>query len=411
MNKIFPFLFSFLITSCSYNSFITGEFVDYIPLINIQPGKSEMYQKATIDAELLWSIDIGQSRDFKTGVLQPAFKDDVAYTIDSDGLVTSIDISSGNIKWTYDFDLNVSSGLCVHNNMLFFGTNDGNFYGYAIDRLMSTYSFLDKINITNVLDKSKITPDVIVQLKSEASSVAVGIDSLVYIKLDDGDTTAININNSEIEWNYKGRNVPLSIKGSGAIAEYSDNIYIPRDDGNIISLKNSTGKLNWLTTISPRSGRNELESLRDIEMTPIISDGALFVGSYQGNLVSIDILTGDIFWTKPMSVLSNISVDEKNIYVSDNSSNVYAIDKYSGRNIWKTSINGNINSTQQFLYDKYTVSLSNEGHILIIDKITGEILSFKTLIGDVDPQAKGIMRDKILYIASKDGRLNAIKIN
>ena len=161
----------------------------------------------------------------------------------------------------------------------------------------------------------------------------------------------LNINNSEIEWNYKGKNVPLSIKGSGAIAQYSDNIYIPRDDGNIISLKNDTGKLNWLTTISPRSGRNELDSLRDIEMTPIISDGSLFVGSYQGNLVSIDIFTGDIFWTKSMSVLSNLSVDDKNVYVSDNSSNVYAIDKYSGRNIWKTSMNGSVNSTQQFLYD------------------------------------------------------------
>ena len=112
-----------------------------------------------------------------------------------------------------------------------------------------------------------------------------------------------------------------------------------------------------------------------------------------------------------MSVLSNLSVDDKNVYVSDNSSNVYAIDKYSGRNIWKTSMNGSVNSTQQFLYDKYTVSLSNEGHIIIIDKANGKLLSFKTLIGDVDSQARGVMRDKILYIASKDGRLNAIKIN
>ena len=112
-----------------------------------------------------------------------------------------------------------------------------------------------------------------------------------------------------------------------------------------------------------------------------------------------------------MSVLSNLSVDDENVYVSDNSSNVYAIDKYSGRNIWKTSMNGSVNSTQQFLYDKYTVSLSNEGHIIIIDKANGKLLSFKTLIGDVDSQARGVMRDKILYIASKDGRLNAIKIN
>ena len=75
------------------------------------------------------------------------------------------------------------------------------------------------------------------------------------------------------------------------------------------------------------------------------------------------------------------------------------------------TIDENINSTQQFLYDNYTVSLSNEGHIIIIDKNTGNLLSFKSIIGEVDFQSKGIMRDKILYITSKDGRLNAIKIN
>ena len=411
MKKILILSLSFFISSCSYNSFINGDFINYLPLIDVKNVKSAPQQSSAIDTQLLWSIDIGQSRDFKTGVLQPAFENNTAYTIDSDGYVTSIDINSGKINWTYDFNLNVSSGLCVHNNMLFFGTNEGMFYGYKIERLESTYSLLDKINIINIFDKSKLNPDVLVQLKSEASSAAIGIDKFVYIKLDDGDTTAINIINSEIEWNYKGRNVALSIKGSGAIAHYSSNVYIPRDDGNIISLKYDTGKLNWLASISPRSGRNELESLRDIEMTPIINDGSLFVGSYQGNLVSLDIFTGDLIWTRSMSVLSNMSIDDSNLYVADNSSNIYAIDKYNGRIIWKITIDENINSTQQFLYDNYTVSLSNEGHIIIIDKNTGNLLSFKSIIGEVDFQSKGIMRDKILYITSKDGRLNAIKIN
>ena len=190
--------------------------------------------------------------------------------------------------------------------MLFFGTNDGKYYGYKIDQLALLMKFFDKLDITSLFQKSSVEPDLLVQLLSEVSSPGLGIGNLIFIKLDDGNTVAINIENSKIEWNYKGRNVSLSMKGSGSITNLNNNLFIARDDGNLISLKKGTGKLNWIVSISPRSGRNELESLRDVEMTPFVKDGAIFVGSFQGNLISVDVFNGNLIWSKPMSVLSNI---------------------------------------------------------------------------------------------------------
>jgi outer membrane protein assembly factor BamB len=261
------------------------------------------------------------------------------------------------------------------------------------------------------LDDKAIESTMSVQLKSEASSPAIGVDDLIIIKLDDGDTSAINIKNNNIEWNYKGRNVPLSIKGSGSIASQNNNIYVPRDDGNIISLVSSSGKLNWLASISPRSGRNELESLRDVEIAPVISNGVLFIGSYQGNLISIDTLNGNIIWSRPMSVMSHFSVDDSSLYISDDSGYIYSIDRYNGSIQWKQNTPNNIQSTQIFIIDNYIVSLSVEGHVIVIDKLDGKLLVFKSVLDDIDPQVNGLLQDKVLYIVSKNGRLNAIKIN
>jgi len=401
MKKYILIILSLFLTSCSYTNALS-----YFDFSNKQ---IEEYQN--ISVKLLWSTDVGQERSFKTGVLQPIFFNNTSYTIDSEGLITSIDLSSGKIKWVYDLDLDVSSGLSLHNDMLFFGTNDGKYHGYKMDKLASSYSFFDKFEITSLLQASSVKPDLLVQLLSEVSSPGLGIDNLIFMKLDDGGTVAINIENSKIEWEYKGRNVPLSMKGSGSIANLNNNLFIARDDGNLISLKKSTGKLNWLMSISPRSGRNELESLRDIEMTPFIKDGAIFVGSFQGNLISVDAFNGNLIWSKPMSVLSNIDVDEESVYVADSKGNIFSLDRFSGFTKWKLKLENNLIGTQSFSYDKYIINISTKGHVMIIEKAKGKILSFIDVISNIDNQVKGVFINKVLYITSKNGRLNAIKID
>jgi outer membrane protein assembly factor BamB len=401
MKKYTLIVLSLFFTSCSYTNALS-----YFDFSNKQ---AEEYQN--ISVKLLWSTNVGQERSFKTGVLQPVFFNNNSYIIDSEGLITSIDLSSGKVKWVHDLDLDVSSGLSLHNNMLFFGTNDGKYYGYKIDKLASSYEFFDKLDITSLFQKSSVEPDLLVQLLSEVSSPGLGIDNLIFIKLDDGNSVAINIEDSKVEWKYKGRNVPLSMKGSGAIANLNSNLFIARDDGNLISLKKDTGKLNWIISISPRSGRNELESLRDVEMTPFVKDGTVFVGSFQGNLISVDAFNGNLIWSKPMSVLSNIYVDEGNVYVADSKGYIFSLDRFSGFTKWKLKLENSLIGTQSFSNDKYMINISTKGHIMIIDKTQGKILSLVDVINDIDNQVKGVLIDKILYITSKNGRLNAIKID
>jgi hypothetical protein len=48
---------------------------------------------------------------------------------------------------------------------------------------------------------------------------------------------------------------------------------------------------------------------------------------------------------------------------------------------------------------------------MVIDKTQGKLLSLVEVIDDIDNQVKGILTNKILYITSKNGRLNAIKID
>ena len=323
---------------------------------------------SNLSIDNLWSIDIGENRDASSAVLQPSFDgQNTIYTIDTDGLVSVVDIDSGDTKWNFKLNLDVTSGLHYHREHIYFGTSDGKIYGYKVDDLRENDSIFDTIDLVGLINDVEVLPTLSLQLQSEVVSPAIGANDLIYVKQGDGDTVAINLISKQVEWIHQGRNVPLSLKGSAAITKDSSNIYVARDDGNFVSLTNDTGKLNWLISISPRSGRNELESLRDVEMSPLIKDGIAYVGSFQGSLVSVDIVTGDIIWRRPMSIHSNSSIDDYVIYISSNNGNLVALDRFSGDIIWSTVVDEDVLFSQPVLVDSYLLSFGTNGYAAILN--------------------------------------------
>ena len=372
---------------------------------------SDSLTKRTLNIDLLDSIDIGDEREINSTIIQLAYDDkDTLYSIDNSGTITAVNVRLLEKLWSKNIGINVTSGLCYHDEKLFFGSNIGKLYGYAVNDLKQGSSILDSINF---FDDSDIdTPFITnIQLKSEIASPGIGIGNSIFVKLGDGDVAAINYQDQRINWTHKGRNISLSIKGTAKIASDFENVYVARDDGNLISLNSDTGKLNWLSLISPRSGRNDLESLRDVEMTPVIDQGVLFVGFYQGNLAAVDVITGGIIWKNPISVHSNINLDSSSVYVSSSKGTLYSIDRYDGSIIWNIVLNEDLLYTEPHIIGNKVITFSTEGDIAVIDRKTGNLLHYENIIDELDFQTDIYLIDKVLYILSKNGRLNAININ
>lgn len=367
---------------------------------------------SSLSIDNIWSTDIGEDRDASSAVLQPSYDgQNIIYTIDTNGLVSVIDVNNGETKWSYKLNLDVTSGLYYHQGHIYFGTSDGKIYGYNVDHLRENTSILTTIDLVGLINDADVMPSLSLQLQSEVVSPAIGIDDLLFIKQGDGDTVAINLASKQVEWTHQGKNVPLSLKGSAAITKDLSNIYVARDDGNFVSLTNDTGKLNWLISISPRSGRNELESLRDIEMSPLIKDGIVYAGSFQGSLVSVDTITGDIIWRRSMSIHSNSSIDDYIIYISSSNGEIVALDRFSGDLVWSTVVDQDLLFSQPVLVDSYLLSFGTNGYVAILNKADGTIIHYNKLLSPIDYQSNVLTINKTIYIITKNGRLNAIKLN
>ncbi|MEC9206147.1 MAG: PQQ-binding-like beta-propeller repeat protein [Pseudomonadota bacterium] len=404
LTRLFLIILIFSISSCAYYEKLFKK--------TSKPFTPNVTSTTNIVIDTLWSIDSGDGSDFDSAVLQTSLdKNDNAYVIDSDGLITSINYMNGDKNWSTNLNLDVTSGITFYKDIIFFGTADGKLYAYNVERLKSSKSFFELIEVPLLNEGEVIKPKWNIQLNSEVSNPVTGADNNIFFKTNDGDTYSVNLNTGSINWKNINRNIVLSLRGSGSLTTDSESVYVARDDGTLVSLSQDSGKLNWYVSISPKSGRTELESLRDVEMTPYNDFGVIYVGSYQGNLIAVDSLSGSLLWSQPISVTTNLAVDDKNIYTSSTDGYLYSIGKYDGKVFWKTQLIEGKFLTQPLLYDKKIIVINESGFASVIDKNNGNILKYEKIMGEVDYQTRIIKINKGFLILSKDGRLTAFNID
>ena len=403
LKKIIFFLFFLSLSSCAYYEkiFIQDQYV-FNP--KVVPSSDALITD-------VWSVDTGDGRSSKSTVLQPSFDEDKnIYTIDSDGLIVSINSQTGNKNWSQNLNLDVTSGITSYKNIIFFGTSRGILYAFDIKNLKDSDDYLGIDNIPFISDSLPVTPKWHYQLKSEAISPVVGSYKNIFVKTSDGNMLSLDVDEGTLDWKNIGRNIPLSIRGSGSAAVDYENIYLARDDGTLISLLQESGKLNWFVSISAKSGRNELESLRDVEMSPYVDSGIIYVGSFQGNLIAVDSISGSLLWSSPISIVTDIDVDNENVFASSADGNLYALDKYNGEIVWKTQLTERIGLLQPVIIEDTVVVMNESGYASVINKSTGDILKYEKITGEIDHQIKVLKTNKNFFILEKSGRLTAFSI-
>ena len=242
-----------------------------------------------ISPEEIWSTSTNKGLHGNTGYLRIYKKNNLIYSVDSYGLMSAVSSVSGEIVWQIATNYDVSSGISITDDKICFGTNDAKLICFDIETL-SINSHLPLItSMKNFTTFSKSSPDVEIDLISELASPILSINNLYLLKLDNDDLYLMDPTSQDVIWKSESQNIPLRTKGASMPLIYNNTVYIARDNGSLSAYDQTTGTLKWLTVISSRSGRNDLESQRDAEMNILLSDNKLFYGHYQGDIASLDL--------------------------------------------------------------------------------------------------------------------------
>jgi len=108
------------------------------------------------------------------------------------------------------------------------------------------------------------------------------------------------------------------------------------------------------------------------EGTPVISDGKVFVGDFEGTIHAIDLFTGKAVWTtkKKDGFVTAAAASQGCIVIGDFNGMIYGLDAKTGMDLWSRDIEQQIASGANFFGDSVLVT-SDGGTMFAMDLKTG----------------------------------------
>jgi outer membrane protein assembly factor BamB len=176
-------------------------------------------------------------------------------------------------------------------------------------------------------------------------------------------------------------------------------------DGFLVSLNLSDGQLKWERKLHAGT------KFTDVDAKPILSDGVIYVPSYDGALYALKRQGGDIIWRFDAGGAKRVALENDRIFLPSSDGSVYAVSKSSGKVIWKFELDSGV-PTQLAVTDRYIVVGSTFQYLYVLDKETGQGV-YRYNVGNGSGFSGAPTYDPVtrrLYILSGGGNLYAFEV-
>jgi outer membrane protein assembly factor BamB len=348
----------------------------------------------------LWSENTGSGTHKRYLRLTPSIANQRLYVVDTNGRIECLDAVNGGTVWTRemrhiatsrfkfwskDESETVTAGPGYGENTIMIGTSEGRVIAYSADQGRELWS---------------------ATVSSEILSAPQRQNNIVIVRTLDGKIFALDGASGKSLWNHD-RTVPnLTLRGTSDPVIYGGVVIAGSDGGHLAALDLTTGRLLWETVITESRGSTDLERMVDIDSTPVILNGIIYVATYRGDLVALQLETGREMWRRNISTYAGFSADDTNIYVTDEESHLWALERYTGNSVWKQEKLHARAATAASVIGEYVVVGDFEGYLHWLNKNTGEFVA-RTRVNNDRIIVKPLVLGKFLYAYSSNGTLSA----
>lgn len=381
---------NFLITSTRY---LLGPLLLLLMAACSTPDNSEPPAELTeIDnAERvyqLWSVDTGQGATKNFFDMQPLVLGNKVFTIDTRGVIHQIDATKGKSEWQYETGLSAISGLSGNENYLLASSSEGQ---VALLKREAD-------GLTRVWQKT---------LNSEIRSRPVLAGNQIFVRTVDGRLTALNVGSGNTQWSVSRRVPALSLTGNSYPIVTEELVIAGFDNGKLLALERADGSVAWEVSVGIPSGRTEIERLVDLDGQFVLRDGVIYVSSFQGKLAAVTLNGGQVLWTRNFSSFQAIEVDEEALYLTDDRSHVWSIDRRSGSAFWKQDVLNARKITAPRLVGNKLVVADLEGYVHWLNKLDGKLVS-RMATRDVRYISQPVALGNKAIVLDASGQLSAL---
>ena len=336
------------------------------------------------DISIIWNLSFDGENEI--GNFEPGFSSQNLFFADSEGTLSSISLKSGEKEWSIELNF-LASGTAAGFGILVVADVDGNVI--ALDQKDGS-----QLWSTNV--------------KGEILSKSVIDTQIVVVKSGSGELIGLNRVTGEIEWSYRSKLPPLTVRGSSSPVLSDDKIFVSFDNGRLGVFDINSGFPLWDGAISYASGTSELDNLIDGDSSPVIEGGLVYTTNYQGNLNIFDIAQKRSVWTSETSSFYSPVIMRGLLIVAEANSTIKSFSLSSLEESWLNEDYLNRGLSNPVSYKGSLIIGDFEGYIHIIDPLNGKTIGRKKL--SRKPIKSIFTRSNSLYVIDEAFNLFSVNI-
>ena len=270
------------------------------------------------------------------------------------------------IKWAFKTDGPVLSSPTISDDVVFFGSSDGN--AYAVDASTGTQKWKFAISgerrfaATHLHGGAPIGETMPDPFDFYLSSPIV-VDGVVYFGSGDTNIYALDAASGQLKWKFKTGDV---VHASPAVVD--GKLYVGSWDSYFYALDAASGKERWRF----KTGEDpDISNQVGIQASAVIAEGTVYFGCRDSKLYALDARTGKQRWAfdnKGSWVISSPAVSHGRLYfATSDSALVHALDAKSGAPLFELSFRQWPFFSSPALAGNFLYIGSHSGQVLAID--------------------------------------------
>lgn len=355
---------------------------------NSEPPTPLTEVAAKIDVEQLWSRSVGSGSEEKRLGLRPAVAGDVAFAAGRKGDVMAVDLSSGEQTWRTETEAGISAGPGYGDGLVLVGTTDARVLALRADN-------------GEIAWEAQVSSEVLSPPRSE--------EGVTVVHTIDGRVAGLSAADGKRLWIYDRSAPVLTLRGTSAPALERGVAVAGFDSGQVAALALRDGRALWERSIAIPSGRSELERLVDIDSDPVIADGVVYVTTFQGRIAALSLDAGQLLWAREMSSYAGLDVGADQVFVTDDTGQVWALDRRTGATYWKQDKLRYRSVTRPAVVGDYVVVSDFEGYLHWLSQDDGRLLA-RSRAHDSGVTAPPLAVAGELLVLANNGELSAWRV-
>jgi outer membrane protein assembly factor BamB len=228
---------------------------------------------------------------------------------------------------------------------------------------------------------------------------------LVYVTTAADKVVALEPATGKWRWQYE-RETPegFTIHGYAGPRLRGGQLLAGFADGYLVSLASGTGEVQWARSLAAAS-----DQFVDVDSTPTLANGALYVSSYSGGLYALDPRDGGLRWRLGIEGVGGVTAGEDRLYFAAPRQGLHAADP-EGHVIWRQGLTEAGDLTQPVIVGRYLIFSGSRAGLFVVDRKGGGLLELFNPGHGICAAPTLDVRSGRIYVLSNSGSLYALDL-